>query len=170
MAKHRRKPWLASVLLFYPSSMIYLQRCAFLHVPIMAHLLSKMYPSVSTFSLPLHDDAARFLYSVRCRRSGISVLRCELCHAAWAEEQLFHAHFLRMVFMPNIIPYCMNKDQCLELLVMRFCKSVGSIPMAGVINFFGYIQFLVQSQRNQRPGDRGAEMVYAIFRLIRREP
>ena len=48
------------------------------------------------------------------------VLRCELCHAAWAEEQLFHAHFLRMVFMPNIIPYYMNKDQCLELLIMRF--------------------------------------------------
>ena len=32
----------------------------------------KCTPSVSTFSLPLHDDAARFLYSVRCRRSGIS--------------------------------------------------------------------------------------------------
>ena len=52
-----------------------------------------------------------------------------------------------------------------------FCKSVGSIPMAGVINFFGYIQFLVQSPTKiSAPGDRGAEMVYAIFRLIRREP
>ena len=43
--------------------------------------------------------------------------------------------------------------------------------MAGVINFFGYIQFLVQSPTTiSAPGDRGAEMVYAIFRLIRREP
>ena len=153
MAKHRRKPWLASVLLFYPGSMIYLQRGAFACPHYGTSAVQNVPPPCPL--LAYHFTTMRRVFNIHIVSGGraFPVLRCELCHAAWAEEQLFHAHFLRMVFMPNIIPYCMNKDQCLELLVMRFLQKC-RLCTNGWSNHFFRIHpvFSSEPNENQRPG------------------